>query len=310
MKIIYPFSPIIWEKDKYIKPHILSHNEYEKFNNIYLVNFGTLSQVYFSLFLFEFYKKKYPDKKLYFIGNPDYYELIKWQGIASVVDEHNLSPELLKKYPCPIFQDLDNNIFYNPLFQISFYTDELGIPVKKNKSNLEYCILENLCIDNYKLYKPCFRLFPEPKEYDISFNNWLNLNKYILQENPIIVYLPKVHNINYNFSYILTSLLVLNKKMVCLKETKTDFNIKSNINYSLYRLIYLLSNYDKLITNHFSLYWVFFILRKTPITCLKENIFAKKNATEFCNKFDIDMTRCNFKFHFRSNEMINFYKEV
>ncbi len=308
MKIIYPFSPIIWEKDKYLKPHIIPKESYEAFgNNIYLINFGALSQIYFSLFLFEFYKKNYPDKKLFFIGNPEYYELVRWQGLAKVVEEHNFTPDVLKRYPCPIFHDLDGNIFYNPLYQIKCFTDELGIPVKMNKSNLEITILNSLCIDNYNSYKTSFRLFPEPKDYDVSFDNWLNLNKYILQKDPVILFLPEKPNINYNYKYILTSLSTY-KHVVVLKTDYSDLNSKFSIKYNLFRLIYLMINYKKIITNNFSLYWVFFCLQKQPHTYLKENIFPKKSATQFCEKFDIDKSQCNFVNYFQYQDCINFYR--
>lgn len=209
---ILPYSPIRW---KMTEDHIFDVKNMnltdEIFNkllfarSINTVCYGGLLEAYLSLVLFEkLDSKRY--SKLFWIGSEKFYDLVKWQGLASV---KNIEEKLFENYPCPIINDLENNIYFNCLFNTKDRVQDMwGIYLKPiDRTFYVRRILFNFLMKANKKFFPKWRnqIIPTNK-----FQLWLDLNKDLFNKK-IILLLPdhmsnysthKFINLNWNINEI------------------------------------------------------------------------------------------------------------
>lgn len=156
----FPFSPgIPWKIDrgKYIIPEIdfESWHKILEGREIIITAFGGLIESFFSLCVAEVISS-FNTRQIYWLGNPEYSFFIRAQGLCklSIV---NLHPNILKKYPTPLFLDNGGNAYFNILNnyieRISYwgqYPEVLNTPVLEQ-------IAKNIMIPWNNCYIPKLR---------------------------------------------------------------------------------------------------------------------------------------------------------
>ena len=126
----FPFSPgIPWKIDrgKYIIPEIdfeIWHRVLDG-RKIIITVFGGLIESFFSLCAAEAITSFESSNQIFWLGNPDYSFFVQAQGLckSSLI---NLSSEILKKYPVPLFLDNKGNAYLNILNNYMFRTSYWG----------------------------------------------------------------------------------------------------------------------------------------------------------------------------------------
>ncbi len=136
----FPFSAgIPWkvERGKYIVPEIDSATWHKvtEGRDIVITAFGGLFESFFSLSVAEALNAFDPSRKLYWLGNPGYEFFVRAQGLCKV-SNINLTSDILKSYPVPLFFDQSNNAYVNVLnnylLRTSYwgkYPEQVKIPV-------------------------------------------------------------------------------------------------------------------------------------------------------------------------------------
>lgn len=115
----FPFSAgIPWkvERGKYIIPEIDSVTWHKVIGDrdIVITAFGGIFESFFSLSVAEAINAFDSSHKLYWLGNPSYEFFVRAQGLCKV-SNINLSLDILKSYPVPLFFDQGNNAYINVL---------------------------------------------------------------------------------------------------------------------------------------------------------------------------------------------------
>jgi hypothetical protein len=115
----FPFSPTLpWKIDrgKYIIPEIDFETWHRALDgrDIVIVAFGGLVESFFSLCVAEALVSFDSSHNVYWLGNSEYLFLSSAQGLCkpSLI---NLTNDILKKYPVPLFFDNDKNAYFNVL---------------------------------------------------------------------------------------------------------------------------------------------------------------------------------------------------
>jgi len=115
----FPFSAgIPWkiERGKYIIPEIDGQiwNDVLKDKHIIITAFGGILESFISLCAAEAIKHTVNNNKLSWIGNFEYYDFVKFQGLCTL-SNIKITEENLKNYPVPIFFDKNDNAYFNIL---------------------------------------------------------------------------------------------------------------------------------------------------------------------------------------------------
>lgn len=189
----FPFAPgILWniKNGKYILPYLELNkiNSFIKDNPIKIVCYGGLIESFFSLSILEAYNFYYKND-LYWIGNPDFKDLISWQGLAKF--DNSFPKEKIYQFPTPLFKDLSGNIYCNSLLNYRNIKTYYGIKIKHNASACFNQIFNNSLFQEWdNKYIPCFRaknkinkignlvvIFPDASNFCNQEINCLKLSK-------------------------------------------------------------------------------------------------------------------------------------
>jgi len=157
----FPFSPgIPWkvERGKYIIPDIDFETWHKVLDGreIIITAFGGLAESFLSLCAAEALVSADLAHNIYWLGNPNYSFLVRAQGLCKH-SAINLTPEVLKQYPVPLFLDNSGNAYFNILNnylqRISYwgkYPEEVGSPIAEQ-------ITKNIMIPWLRSYVPRLR---------------------------------------------------------------------------------------------------------------------------------------------------------
>lgn len=151
----FPFSKgIPWKIDrgKFIIPEI-DLNIWEKVtldHNLIITAFGGLFESFFSLSIAEGIRSFDSSHKLYWLGNPKYEFFANAQGLCKI-SNINITPDILKEYPVPLFFDQENNAYINTLNNYLIKTAYWGKYPEPVNSPVVEQIFKNAMIpwDNY-----------------------------------------------------------------------------------------------------------------------------------------------------------------
>ncbi|MDP2685292.1 MAG: hypothetical protein Q8P20_09745 [bacterium] len=114
----FPFSSgLPWQvrNGKYVKPEIsgsILRNALED-KTIIVSAFGGLLESFFSLSILEVANHILPGNKLFWSGHPEYYNLIKENGLAKIFT--NINQDILNRFPVPVFFDKESRAYFNCL---------------------------------------------------------------------------------------------------------------------------------------------------------------------------------------------------
>lgn len=153
--------------------------------------FGGLFESYFSLVFIEAISYLTPSKTIYWLGNKEYYDLIKLQGLA-IPHDNGVDQLTLDQYPVPIFLDEKDYFYYNVLNNVFPANKFIRKNIKKYViSNVGrsagYRILDNLTFS----YKDDFR--PKLRKYkDDKFLQWAEKVNLDLKR-PMVCVFPDKH---------------------------------------------------------------------------------------------------------------------
>ena len=142
----FPFSPgIAWkvERGKYIIPEIDFETWHKVLDgrDVIITAFGGLVESLFSLCVAEALVSFDSSHKIYWLGNQQYSFFARAQGLCkpSIID---ITPDILKQYPVPLFLDNDGNAYFNILNnclrRISWwglYPEEVTLPILEQMAN-------------------------------------------------------------------------------------------------------------------------------------------------------------------------------
>jgi len=156
----FPFSAgIPWkvESGKYIVPEIDSGTWHKvtQGRDIIITAFGGLFESFFSLSVAEALNIFDPTHKLYWLGNPEYEFFVRAQNLCKV-SNINLTPDVLKSYPVPLFFDQDENAYINTLNNFLVRTSYWGKYPQKVDAPVVEQIFSNAMIP-WRDYTPKLR---------------------------------------------------------------------------------------------------------------------------------------------------------
>jgi len=216
-KIIYfPFSPgVPWSINKKFLINKVPDFVWNRFisprKNI-IVSHGGLIESFFSLSIAEVLNFIYPEKQVYWCGNPEYKELINFNGLLKFND-FQISEEISNTYNTPIFFDKENNVYFNCL---NNYLEKKSYDLKNKKNNKEPIlkqIFSNSLIDWSQVYIPKIR-----KYENIKFEKWCAVNKFYKNSTYIIIIPERTRFTKHNVS--------------CLKWSQNRIKALSSILYT------------------------------------------------------------------------------
>lgn len=146
----FPFSSgIPWKIDrgKYILPEIDSETWHKVLDgrNIIITAFGGLLESFFSLAAAEALVSFDPGHCVFWLGNQEYSSFARAQGLCKL-SHINLTAEMLKSYPTPLFFDQNNNAYMNILNNYLIRTSYWGKYPETRKSIALEQIFENVMI--------------------------------------------------------------------------------------------------------------------------------------------------------------------
>lgn len=126
----FPFSPgIPWkmERGKYVIPEIGFDIWHKVLNgkNIVVTAFGGLIESFFSLCAAEAISSFESSQKISWLGHSEYASMLRLQGLCKF-SPIKLTPEVLKKYPVPLFIDNSGNAYLNMLHNYLIRTSYWG----------------------------------------------------------------------------------------------------------------------------------------------------------------------------------------
>lgn len=177
----FPFAPGIPlnVKKGYILPKLDPEVWNRAFNRdkcTFVCNKGFLESVY-TLCLIEAFHKKFPLGKAEFISNGFDY-IYESQGLAKK-SKHNITNQMLKKYPSPIFFDKPGNIYVNCLYSYINIVNKFGKYLFHNVSKTVFHqIYKNIMLSWEESYIPLLRKIEIPlklkelcEQYKFNFKN-------------------------------------------------------------------------------------------------------------------------------------------
>lgn len=205
-KRIFPFCPgAIWsvDKDQFISPELSRKNFDEVISgkDLIISCFGGLIEIIGSMFILEHFNRNLPNK-LYWNGDPKGHSaLVRYQGIAPLVESECLDHQTLRKYPLPFFQAESGQVIFNALnnYLASYSWNYLNY--KKNSQTPWEQIGVNASIPiDYSVDIPVLRSLPQSGE----LITWMVSNKFN-PKIPFVLVVPETQNIsihnkiNYNW---------------------------------------------------------------------------------------------------------------
>lgn len=194
----FPFSAgIPWKIDrgKYIIPEIdsVTWEKVTEGRDIIVTAFGGLFESFFSLSIIEALNSFDASRKLYWLGNPSYEFFVRAQGLSSV-SNINLTPEILKSYPVPLFFDQDNNAYMNVLNNYLIRTSYWGKYPQQVDSPVVQQIFNNALV-------PWQDYIPRMRKIGSEFYNELEKVNHITYKSKIVTIIHNTNNddtLNWN----------------------------------------------------------------------------------------------------------------
>jgi len=179
----FPFSPgIPWkiERGKYIIPEI----DFETWHKILdgreviITAFGGLIESFFSLCAAEALVSFDSSHKIYWLGNSKYSSFVRAQGLCkpSII---NLTPDILKQYPVPLFLDNGGNAYLNVLNNCLLRTSYWGKYPEDVKNPILEQIANNIMI-------PWRNYIPKLRNLGTEFTDELQKTGRIRQTSKVI----------------------------------------------------------------------------------------------------------------------------
>ncbi|MFW9876816.1 MAG: hypothetical protein ACFFG0_27295, partial [Candidatus Thorarchaeota archaeon] len=103
-------------RGKYIIPEIDSDIWHQAVDGkkVIITAFGGVFESFFSLSVAEAISSYNPEQEIQFLGNDEFSFFARMQGICKL-SPINLTKEVLKDYPTPLFFDKNNNVYFNVL---------------------------------------------------------------------------------------------------------------------------------------------------------------------------------------------------
>lgn len=251
----FPFAqgiPYKLWKCKYIAPKI-DYNSWQKAiadKRLILVNYGGFFECLLSTSILEALSILRPNNKLEWITDPFMKDIFLLNGIGkeSII---NLPKETLRKYPCPLFFNKNNNIvFFNCLNNYIKLFDYRGIYQKNIKVILSKQLFRNSMISwDYK-YLPKMKQLNCPQDLGKQAKLYnFKLNKpYILVIPDITGYSEhSIYSLNWNHKDIieLSSMLTNTKYnlIICTQFYKKYHGLRALVvKNTIHNLLYLIKN--------------------------------------------------------------------
>jgi hypothetical protein len=138
---------------------------------VVIVNNGNYLENIITLSFLEAIKYVFPSIQIEIICNEEYQKLYYYQGISKP-SNFEIDNKTLLNYPAPIFfNNTNDTVYFNTLFNCDLVFDIYGNYVKRNKRPIYHQIIPNLMIDWNEQYLPKFRL--DFKDYKYNFNNYI-----------------------------------------------------------------------------------------------------------------------------------------
>lgn len=184
----FPFAPgIPWNmKGPFLDPTLnvnIWGNILQNRNAVVVVH-GGLIESFVSLIYLEIINHLAPNKKIYWYGDSKFHQLIWLNGLASICATE-ISPDILSKFPVPIFLDKKEFFYYNVLNNYLNIKTIRGTFSYKNKKPILEQLFKNTTLANWNIsYIPQIR-----KNINfIELKAWAKINNFSFTQPYVCIF--------------------------------------------------------------------------------------------------------------------------